>query len=461
MKKSFLPTFISKVLILFIFIIPLFVFAETDEYGNSTDPLPLPGENTPSSGEDESPVIVPEAGGSSQNNEDSGGILPPRPGSTDTGTDLGNDSGQGDTWDWDNPSDFNTGANTTGAAGGNTNNTSQQSQSSGNSYQPSTQNSQAVAGKNVPVLDRLVNPGSSGLNFGDQPLSKILNQLFFVGLVIAVILAIVMIIRGGVEYMTIDAISSKESGKNRVKAALGGLLLAFSSILILNTVNPNITSLSILFPEMKKVNQVGVGGITAGGTPTSAAALAASGWTRDADGNLTKKQSDGSTLVSTPDGKNYTRYPNGSMRMGLISPEGTVVTAPTTPSGKSEQEVRDYFKQNGININKDAGAVDADGVKGGFTNVGGLGEAAMLGVVNLKNASGVSSLWLTGGTERGHATHGVGKSIVDLGDKDATLNSYITNNAVRSYPRGSYTEYEHSNGTTYMKEGDHWHVEFK
>ena len=102
------------------------------------------------------------------------------------------------------------------------------------------------------TLDQIVNPSI----FGGQPLNRLFNQIFYIGLVAAVILAIVMIIRGGVEYMTIDAIASKENGKKRVQAALGGLVLAFSAILILNTINPGLTSLSIVFDEIKDINSI-------------------------------------------------------------------------------------------------------------------------------------------------------------------------------------------------------------
>jgi hypothetical protein len=47
--------------------------------------------------------------------------------------------------------------------------------------------------------------------------------------------------------MTIDSITGKENGKNRVKAALGGLVLAFAAIMLLNTINPGITSFTLSF----------------------------------------------------------------------------------------------------------------------------------------------------------------------------------------------------------------------
>jgi hypothetical protein len=64
--------------------------------------------------------------------------------------------------------------------------------------------------------------------------------------------------------MTIDAIYSKESGKNRVKAALGGLLLAFSTILILNTINPSLTSLSLVFRQLGEFASTTISGLSSG-----------------------------------------------------------------------------------------------------------------------------------------------------------------------------------------------------
>ena len=110
----------------------------------------------------------------------------------------------------------------------------------------------------MPESDTVLNSIVPTNLFGGEPLNKLLNQLFYIGLVAAVILAIVMIIRGGVEYMTIDAIASKENGKNRVKAALGGLLLSFSAILILNTINPGLTNLRIKFEELNGISQVAI-----------------------------------------------------------------------------------------------------------------------------------------------------------------------------------------------------------
>jgi hypothetical protein len=120
--------------------------------------------------------------------------------------------------------------------------------------QPAPNYPAVPAPTNVAILDQIV----SGSIFEGTPLNKVLNQLFYIGLVAAIILAIVMIIRGGIEYMTVDSITSKESGKKRVQAALGGLVLAFSAILILNTVNPGLTSLQLQFEQLQGISSIAI-----------------------------------------------------------------------------------------------------------------------------------------------------------------------------------------------------------
>jgi hypothetical protein len=59
-------------------------------------------------------------------------------------------------------------------------------------------------------------------------------------------LAIVMIIIGGIQYMSTDAWSGKKDGKERIKQALVGLLLVMLTFLILQTINPKIVDISFL-----------------------------------------------------------------------------------------------------------------------------------------------------------------------------------------------------------------------
>lgn len=58
---------------------------------------------------------------------------------------------------------------------------------------------------------------------------------------IAGVLAVLMIIIGGVEYITTDAIQGKSEGKERIQNALLGLILVLVSWILLYTINPKLT----------------------------------------------------------------------------------------------------------------------------------------------------------------------------------------------------------------------------
>jgi hypothetical protein len=54
-----------------------------------------------------------------------------------------------------------------------------------------------------------------------------------------------MIVIGGVQYLSTDAISGKNEGRKKIENALGGLLLAILAWLILNTINPELLNIKI------------------------------------------------------------------------------------------------------------------------------------------------------------------------------------------------------------------------
>ena len=73
----------------------------------------------------------------------------------------------------------------------------------------------------------------------------------FIG--ICAVLAVIMIVIGGIQYMGSEAYSTKGAAKERMKNAILGLLLALAAALILITINPDILntdlgSLSIIEP---------------------------------------------------------------------------------------------------------------------------------------------------------------------------------------------------------------------
>lgn len=74
----------------------------------------------------------------------------------------------------------------------------------------------------------------------DSALSKYLNLIIKLIIGIAAVLAVVMIVIGGIEYMTSELISSKEAGRERMTQAVLGLLLALGAWALLNTINPDL-----------------------------------------------------------------------------------------------------------------------------------------------------------------------------------------------------------------------------
>jgi hypothetical protein len=71
-------------------------------------------------------------------------------------------------------------------------------------------------------------------------LSKYLNLMIKIFIGLCAVLAVIMIVMGGIEYMTSELISNKEAGKERITHAIFGLLLALGAWTILYQINPNL-----------------------------------------------------------------------------------------------------------------------------------------------------------------------------------------------------------------------------
>ena len=67
-----------------------------------------------------------------------------------------------------------------------------------------------------------------------------MNIIFDLFIGICAVLAFLMLVIGGIQYMGSELISSKEAAKSQVTNALLGLLVAFSAWMILNTINPKL-----------------------------------------------------------------------------------------------------------------------------------------------------------------------------------------------------------------------------
>ena len=95
----------------------------------------------------------------------------------------------------------------------------------------------------TPVSSVTVGCDANGKNCGiQQYVVDVLNLIYGM----ATVLAIIVIIIGGIQYMSTDAISGKQDGKKRINDALWGLLIVICSYIILYTINPNLVSLNLL-----------------------------------------------------------------------------------------------------------------------------------------------------------------------------------------------------------------------
>ena len=75
--------------------------------------------------------------------------------------------------------------------------------------------------------------------------SSYIPAIFKLSIAIAGILAVLMMVVGGVQYLSTDAISGKEEGKEKIQNALWGFLLAIGAFIILNTINPGLLSFDL------------------------------------------------------------------------------------------------------------------------------------------------------------------------------------------------------------------------
>ena len=66
----------------------------------------------------------------------------------------------------------------------------------------------------------------------------------------AAVLAVIMIIWGGIEYSWQDIPGAKSNGKDRILQAILGLVLVLSPVLVFSIINPAILNLSINLPPL-------------------------------------------------------------------------------------------------------------------------------------------------------------------------------------------------------------------
>lgn len=105
---------------------------------------------------------------------------------------------------------------------------------------------------NVTPIDFSEAPLAPLPGFDTNPdLGGFLKSLFTFLIVIAGLLAFIMIVRGGITYLTSDSFGEKGNGKQYIMNAIVGLVLALGAWVILNTINPDLASdLNIAIPQV-------------------------------------------------------------------------------------------------------------------------------------------------------------------------------------------------------------------
>ncbi|MFA6273234.1 MAG: hypothetical protein WC673_01955 [Candidatus Paceibacterota bacterium] len=92
-------------------------------------------------------------------------------------------------------------------------------------------------------------PGTTDTTVGGKPAvqdaGNYIKGAFNLAIGIAAALAIIMIIWGGIKYMTAEAITSKGDARKTITNAIYGLLLALGSYLILLTINPSLVNFNL------------------------------------------------------------------------------------------------------------------------------------------------------------------------------------------------------------------------
>lgn len=245
-----------------------------------------------------------------------------------------------------------------------------------------------------------------------EALQKYIPYVFKLAIGISAAFTVGVIIYGGIEYMVAESLVSKNNGKNRIKNAILGLVFVITAWLILNTINPDFTTINLSIEPAVIAQPIGT--LTAPGYKMTSEQLAESNKTRQ---DLNEKG------IST-----YRSPCEGGETTGCVN-------------------------LNGLS------SATLDGLEK-------LGKALGCSETN-------SCMTITAGTEGGHSATGAHPTgnAVDFAFSQ-TNNKNVTNFLVEQLSKGKATSQMTKDGElitttidgstiTFLEEGDHWHVEFK
>lgn len=211
------------------------------------------------------------------------------------------------------------------------------------------------------------------------------NQIFKIGLGILIVIAIVMIIIGGVEYMAVESIYGKSNARSRITNAVTGLLVALGIFLILSTINPKLLDVNFSTPEVS---------ISYSDIPP----------VKQSDGTF--KRSSGETI--------------------LVEGEVIVDGTPWPPEDSNLEDIRPELTAMGIEVNKDeCPEVGSSNCTSTYFESN-TASYLLNKLEDLKEACSDCTITLTGGAEVWlHESHRTNQPIVDLRSESA-LNQAIS-----------------------------------
>ncbi len=244
------------------------------------------------------------------------------------------------------------------------------------------------------------------------------NTVYKIGIGIAAVLAIIMLVFGGVQYMSTDALSGKSEGKSKMTRAIFGLILALGSFVILNTVNPKL--LNFTFNIDQATISVNPDEIETSIPPPMT--------------------SDGKYCINQNGGQGYS---NGSFWDQNLAADSAL-----------RQQL------SGANsISVGGGGCETVGQQS-CTSLAGLVTA---GILKVRDRCPTCELTITGGTEcwlhSAKTAHGKNSPIVDLRNTGTPiLKAYIE---ARGNLKGTITGWGQLyvvDGIEFINEGDHYHI---
>ncbi len=248
---------------------------------------------------------------------------------------------------------------------------------------------------------------------GDNVLGTYLNLMLKIFIGLCAVLSVIMIVIGGIEYMTSELVSSKEAGKERMTHAILGLLVALGAYALLNTINPN-----LLKTDLGSLKNVTV----------------------DVElKNDSVWQSTGS------DGK----YTNGGLK---YTPGEAWINNGTTQGRAGVPKSAAELSQLNVKVyNAECATVG----QASCTSTAGLDLSILTTIHNKCPACDMSlqggvEFWAHGGSTGG-TSHGIGSPTVDLG-LTTNLGNYIKGGTQIAPDRWT------RDGVSYFYEGNHWHV---